>query len=172
MVSGIFYVENLEMGNNNNNKFKLEEMNEDEFTITALFSFDLFVKELAKSSGKSIEETRLTAGSPPIPRSSNDLWRSLVCDNEKIGYIWIRLLPKTNEAYGYEIYLNENSRGKGHGKIAITKAIELLKELKVKKLKICVFENNFVARKLYDSLGFQVEKKDEVTNQHHLFLDL
>lgn len=153
-----------------NLRIELLPLSDEEFVEIARFSFELFVSELAKSSGRKSEEIRKEAGAPPLERSKRDIWRKIVCDGESCGYGWIKTGPASDEAFAYEIYIKEEFRGRGIGRKTLNLAIELLGSLGIKKLKLCVFEDNKRGKGLYDSLGFKLDKFDEKRRQAHMSL--
>lgn len=72
------------------------------------------------------------------------------------------------KAFGYDIHLDERYRGKGFGRSVMLEGRKLLKKHNVTTLEICVFEENKVARNLYESLGFTEVQVDSARRQHRL----
>lgn len=149
----------------------LRDMTQNEFKRYSLFSFQNFVKERAKSSGCSIEEI-LRIETQPKEITSNDIWQVICKANDSIGYIWIRLFPEKKEAFGYEIYLKERFRSQGVGRKVIEQCRSFLKEREVKRIEICVFKDNLIARNLYASMGFKEKLYHEIKQQYRLELKL
>ena len=58
------------------------------------------------------------------------------------------------------IIVRKGYRSKGFGKLLVNSAIDLLKELKFKKLRLEVFKSNNKAYLLYKKLGFEVYKEN------------
>ena len=134
---------------------EVKKMSVQEFIFYCNFSFENYLRETSKSSGQDIESLRLKIGGPPDNPSDNDLWLVVNFNNQNIGFVWVQLRPKLKEAFGYDIYLNEDFRSKGIGHDVMIKCGDILLQLGISKVKICVFHENIIARKLYSSLGFK-----------------
>jgi ribosomal protein S18 acetylase RimI-like enzyme len=144
----------------------LRRMNSVEFKKYCQLSYEGFVSELAKSSGKPIDEARKEAGGAPI-HSEGDLWYVVECDNEDAGYVWIHLLTeKPGRAFGYELHLFPKFRGRGLGRKTMAVGRNLLKQMGIQILEICAFAGNEVAVSLYRSLGFREISFNEARNQY------
>lgn len=133
----------------------LETMTTDQFDHYSKFSFEKFLNESAKSSGESVEVLKKKIGGPPNRPTENDLWYAILSEDQYIGYIWIQLHPIKKEAFIYDFYIKADYRSKGLGRKTLLNGIELLSKRPVEKVKLCVFHDNSVARKLYSSLGFR-----------------
>lgn len=151
---------------------QLREPNESEFKKIAKFSFENFVVESAKSSGKSVDELKSYLGNTPDQIYENDIWRVVELSGVYIGFIWVKLSPKEKTAFGYDIFLQPEFRSKGIGRIVMNKIGDEVKNLGYSSVTICVFEENKIARALYESLGFEVVKFDESRRQFHLQIKL
>lgn len=153
----------------------INEMTNEELKHYQKFSYENFLSETAKSSEKSIDQIK-SATEKPITKSVEefkkiDSWLVIKMDNQNIGYIWIQFYPEKNEAFGYDIFIDENFRSKGIGREVMLKCSENIKSrYNIKKVKICVFHNNTIARRLYDSLGFKEESFDNTRKQYTLEL--
>lgn len=80
----------------------------------------------------------------------------IVSDGRKIGSLWLEIRKKGGiEAYLWDIILEEEYRGKGHGKDAMTRIQRFAREKGASKISLNVFAYNDVARNLYKKLGFQ-----------------
>jgi ribosomal protein S18 acetylase RimI-like enzyme len=89
-----------------------------------------------------------------------------------VGFVWFQIIPKENSAFGWDIYLEQEFRSKGIGRHVMQKCGEELLQRGISFAKICVFEHNEIARRLYESLGFTIEKFDEQRRQFTLILKL
>lgn len=147
---------------------ELREMTSEEFPRYADFSFKSFVKETAVSSKKSIEDVLKFAGGPPEAPTTNDIWRVICSSGLPIGYIWIHILPEKGKAFGYDIFLDEGHRSQGVGRKVMEKCRILLRAVGIKKVEICVFHDNQIARHLYESLGFKEKSYDQIKRQFRL----
>ena len=102
----------------------------------------------------------------------NDLWLTVHYLDQPIGFIWVELFPEKHEAFGFDIYLDEKFHSQGLGRAVMLKCGEMLKQINISKIKICVYEHNKIARSLYLSLGFHEEKFDPERGQHYLAMDI
>lgn len=73
--------------------------------------------------------------------------------NQIIGFAGIMI--NIDEIEVMNIVVKKSFRGKGIGKILLNKIIEIAKEAN-KNIFLEVNENNFVARRLYENVGFEV----------------
>lgn len=79
-------------------------------------------------------------------------------DGTVVGYVWINLdyRPGTNSgAYIYDIEIHEEFRGQGLGRALLQAAEETARDHGVLKMGLNVFGQNAVARKLYESSGYE-----------------
>lgn len=77
-------------------------------------------------------------------------------DNEYIGFIEAKVEENIGE---FDIGLVKEHRSKGYGSHLVDKAINILKNKKVKDINLIVIERNSVAFNLYKKLGFEIEDK-------------
>ena len=145
-------------------------MTADQFDLYSKFSFEKFVNESAKSTGESVEELKRKFGGPPHRPTENDLWYVILSEDQSIGYIWIQLNPRRKEAFIYDFYIETDYRSKGLGRETLVSGIELMKERLMEKVKLCVFHDNAIARKLYSSLGFKESHFSHERRQYTLEL--
>jgi ribosomal protein S18 acetylase RimI-like enzyme len=134
---------------------EVKKMSVHEFSYYCNFSFENFLRESSKSSGQDVESLRLKMGGPPDDPSNDDLWLVVNFNNQNVGFVWVQLRPELKEAFGYDIFLNEDFRSKGIGREVMVKCGDILLQEGINKVKICVFYENTIARKLYSSLGFK-----------------
>jgi len=146
----------------------LRQMNYEDFSHWSSFSFRNFVGELAKSSGKSFEEVKTEVGLGPSKMSQDDLWYVIESDKTDIGFFWIKFDSEQKSAFGYDIWLHEHMRSKGIGREVMLAGKIILKSKGIERLQVCVFEENTVARGLYESLGFHQKSYDLSRKQYHL----
>lgn len=77
---------------------------------------------------------------------------------QEVGMLWIALRDKgakATEAYVYSIEVYEGSRGRGYGRATMLAGADRARKLGASTYGLHVFAHNAVARRLYDSLGFQ-----------------
>lgn len=76
---------------------------------------------------------------------------------QEIGAIWLKVETKGSpSAFIYEIFLQEELRGKGFGKATMKALEDLAREKGLKALYLHVFAHNSVAIHLYEVSGFKV----------------
>lgn len=150
----------------------VREMTDDEFKRYCRFSFENFVVESAKSSGRPIEEVRKRVGNGPDSRSVNDLWLIVLVRNEEAGFVWFQHRRDLNEAFGYDIFLKPKFRSQGIGRETIKHCAEFVRNHGILRVKVCVFEDNKIARSLYQSLGFKEIGFNSERRQHTLELTI
>jgi ribosomal protein S18 acetylase RimI-like enzyme len=153
----------------------ISEMNNNELKYYQEFSYHNFLSETANSSGKSIEEIKSLNESSAKNLEEKiekiNLWLIVKSNNQNVGYVWIQISPSKNEAFGYDIFLEEEFRSKGIGREVMLKCSVMLKTVyHIENIKICVFQSNVIARSLYASLGFQEISFDSDRKQYTLQL--
>jgi ribosomal protein S18 acetylase RimI-like enzyme len=75
-------------------------------------------------------------------------------DNQTVGMIWIKV--DRPSAFIYEVYIEEKFRGRGIGKSIKLLLEEKAREMGLATLKLHVFGSNHVARKLYETVGYEI----------------
>jgi ribosomal protein S18 acetylase RimI-like enzyme len=120
--------------------------------------------DLAEARGLSPEEG-LAESVRQIARSLPDgvatpgvLLRVAVVDGVQVGWIWVTLPgpDRPGMAWIDNIEVHSAHRGRGHGRRMIELVEAELAGHGVSRLGLNVFGHNTVARRLYESLGFQV----------------
>jgi ribosomal protein S18 acetylase RimI-like enzyme len=74
-----------------------------------------------------------------------------------VGIIWLKANPDrpTKNGFIFELYVEPDQRGKGYGRMLMQLIEEKARELGLKSIGLHVFGFNHVARKLYESLGYE-----------------
>ncbi len=89
-------------------------------------------------------------------KTPNHYFMHIVSDEGRIGTLWLEIRKKrSTEAYLWDIYLNEEHRGKGHGKSAMARIHRFAREKGATKISLNVFAYNEIARSLYRKVGYQ-----------------
>ena len=65
------------------------------------------------------------------------------------------------------VFIYKKFRGLGYSKFLLKKAINLVKRMKIKKIKLHVKYDNYIAIKTYKNIGFKIIKKNY--NKNKLF---
>lgn len=152
-------------------------MTSDQFKQYGEFSYQNFLREMSLATSKKIEEVKVDLiendeKNPVTTNAKKDLWRVVEFEGKDIGYIWVQVDYDAHTAFGFDIFLSPEYRGKGLGRLVMRQGRELLKEKEIKKVEICVFHANGVARGLYESLGFTEDSFNEETQQYRLFMNI
>ena len=76
-------------------------------------------------------------------------------DREAVGCILLYPYPKYNKYNVGRLYIDQKWQGKGYGKEALLWGMEKLKEKGAPRILLSVHQDNVVAKKLYESVGFE-----------------
>jgi ribosomal protein S18 acetylase RimI-like enzyme len=82
------------------------------------------------------------------------LWSLVDEEGNKIGVLWVQV--KDRKGFIFNFVIDEEFRGKGFGKQALTTMDEKLKSMGVESVALHVFGDNVTAQKLYKKMGFQI----------------
>jgi ribosomal protein S18 acetylase RimI-like enzyme len=137
-----------------NSLITLAQMSPEEFKAYAQFSYDNYLSETARSSGKSVSELKEKSGGPPASIRPNDLWLIIKNADQNIGFLWVEIRAN-GEAFGWDIFINETHRSQGIGRQVMLEVGKTLSGYNIERVQICLVESNTMARKLYASLGFK-----------------
>jgi ribosomal protein S18 acetylase RimI-like enzyme len=79
-----------------------------------------------------------------------------------VGYLWVgegtNMMTGLKHGYIYDIFVKEEFRGKGIGKILLEKAQSYSREKGYSRILLMVSANNETAMKLYSKMGFKAEQ--------------
>jgi ribosomal protein S18 acetylase RimI-like enzyme len=82
------------------------------------------------------------------------LWSLLDKEGNKIGVLWVQV--KDQKAFIFNFVIDEEFRGKGFGKQALTAMDEKLKSMGAESVDLHVFGDNLTAQQLYKKMGFKI----------------
>jgi ribosomal protein S18 acetylase RimI-like enzyme len=87
---------------------------------------------------------------------SKDQYLYTIVDEQgnKIGVLWVQV--KDYKAFVFDFLIEENFRGQGFGKQALTALDETLRSMDVDSVGLHVFGDNIAAQELYKKAGFQI----------------
>lgn len=80
----------------------------------------------------------------------------LAADGVRVGHLWVRHHHAAGRSYVYDVEVDEQHRGRGHGRSAMLVAELLARRAGDTTLGLHVFGWNTVARTLYRSLGYDL----------------
>ena len=75
-------------------------------------------------------------------------------EGNKIGVLWVQV--KDRKGFIFNFVIDEEFRGKGFGKQALSALDEKLKSMDVESVALHVFGDNLSAQELYKKMGFQI----------------
>jgi diamine N-acetyltransferase len=82
--------------------------------------------------------------------------RAIYTDDTLIGYTMYGIEPKTQECWIVRLMTDKDHQGKGYGRQAMALIIDLIRQTyNCKEIFISFEPHNSVAKKLYESIGFQ-----------------
>lgn len=123
-----------------------------------------YAADLAKSSAqppdKALDRARKQFGELlPQGMATERTWLLKVLDDagQDVGVLWIGPHPeRPGVAWVYDIAIDEPHRGRGLGRAAMLAAEQVVAESAMTAIGLNVFGFNEPARRLYDSLGYNV----------------
>lgn len=91
-------------------------------------------------------------------KTENNFLYTLHDGEQAVGLIWLNTNRASTMKSGfiYDVYIEEQFRGKGYGKSIMLLLEEKARELGLKSLALHVFGSNHVARKLYETVGYEI----------------
>lgn len=90
-----------------------------------------------------------------------------VCDaDQRVGVIWMRatLDAALKSGFIFDITIDAAHRGQGYGRQAMLLIEEKARELGLTQIGLHVFAKNNIARKLYESLGYETKSLNMTKN--------
>ena len=82
------------------------------------------------------------------------LWSLIDDAGNKIGVLWVQL--KDHKAFIFDFVIDEEFRGKGFGKQALSVMDEKLRTMGAESVALHVFGDNISAQELYKKMGFYI----------------
>ncbi len=145
---------------------ELVQVTDDEFNSFLERSVKNYASEKAKA-GNWPEEGALERSSEefsrllPEGRKTRDNYVFKIVDRENgesVGNLWIavNLKGELPGAYIFDIYVDENQRGKGYGRATMMGLEKVVKDFGYNRISLQVFGHNKVAFELYKSCGYEI----------------
>ncbi len=105
---------------------------------------------------KSLKETERLL--PEGLQSKDHYLFTLYDGDQAVGRIWLKanMDRPVRSGFIFDVYIDEQQRGKGYGKQIMLLIEEKARELGLKSIGLHVFASNDVARKLYENVGYTV----------------
>ncbi|WP_345240243.1 GNAT family N-acetyltransferase [Pontibacillus salipaludis] len=95
---------------------------------------------------------------------------AIYCDEEVIGFAMYGSFGPNKDTWIDRIMIDEKSQGKGYGKIAMIKLIDIVSnEYGVNVIYLSITEDNRTAYSLYKSIGFEFMNERDLNNGELLF---
>ncbi|GFZ75776.1 N-acetyltransferase [Paenibacillus marchantiophytorum] len=92
--------------------------------------------------------------------------RAIYCDDNLIGFLAFCKQPDGEGNHWIPaIMIDENNQGKGYGKTAMKKLIELIESMGCKRIMIGHRPNNLIAGRMYESLGFKKASEEIIDGE-------
>jgi ribosomal protein S18 acetylase RimI-like enzyme len=140
-------------------------MRDDEFTAWLPQMREDYGQAMIDEAGVSPEDARAKAAAdiehlfPGQQPSPEQFVFVIEADGEAVGELWLAEREDTDTGqrrlFIYDIHLNEAFRGRGYGKAAMLLAEDEARRRGLKTIALNVFGRNTVARRLYQSLGYE-----------------
>ncbi|ETT81439.1 GNAT family N-acetyltransferase [Viridibacillus sp. FSL R5-0477] len=140
----------------------LKNMNGNEFNEYILDKEKRFAETLAEHTFEVIEPAAVRAKKqlqgylPNGFLTDQHEFYNIVNENERYGYVWLKIDETKKSAFLYEIYIFDECRSKGIGTKVMEEIEEYLSLKEILYFKLHVFGTNRKAIKLYETIGFQI----------------
>ena len=90
-------------------------------------------------------------------KTDDNFLYTLADGEEAVGMIWMKVKTQPSKSgFIYDVYVDEKFRGKGYGKSLMLLLEEKAREMELTSLALHVFGSNHVARKLYETIGYEI----------------
>jgi ribosomal protein S18 acetylase RimI-like enzyme len=118
-----------------------------------------YAEAIERDGGFSAEDARRKAAEdvPPLLENPSNALFVIEDSGEPVGRLWVgeRESQGRRFLWIWEVYVDENHRGRGLGRAAMTLAEEEARRRGLDRVELNVFGGNEVARGLYRSLGYE-----------------
>ena len=142
---------------------QLRPMREDEFATWLPLMGDRYARDMVEHAGMTAEAAktkavadieRLFPGGRPSPEQ---LVLVIEAEGEPVGDLWLAERDDSPQPglFIFDITVEEPHRGRGYGKAAMLFAEDEARRRGLDRVALNVFGRNTVARRLYQSLGYE-----------------
>ena len=141
---------------------KLVPMQEEEFRRYLDAALDRYARDVAVEHGMPLSEARAKAGAQVralLPKDGQGRAHEFYFleDDGRVGTLW--LAAHDEDIYVYDIFVDQEHRGRGVGSRVMAWIEEQAKERGVDSVSLSVFAHNEGAIRLYERLGYEVVEK-------------
>jgi ribosomal protein S18 acetylase RimI-like enzyme len=144
-------------------KVELRPMRDDEFTAWLPKMREDYGQAMVDDAGITPEGAKAKAAAdieqlfPALQPSADQLVFVVEVDGEPVGELWLAERDDFGRRtlFIYDIQVEEAHRGRGYAKAAMRLAEEEARRRGIRRLALNVFGRNTVARRLYQSLGYE-----------------
>ena len=145
----------------------IREAKEIDLQIVRKYTVETGWTVLAESERKELDKEKWTKQILEVfdRLSRRETDRIFVAEDENhafLGYLWIgegsNMMTGLKHGYIYDIFVKEEFRGKGIGKILLEKAESYCREKGYSRILLMVSVNNETATRLYSKMGFKAEQ--------------
>jgi ribosomal protein S18 acetylase RimI-like enzyme len=122
---------------------------------------------LAESERKELDKEKWTKHMLELfnKLSRRETNKIFVAEDENhafLGYLWVgegsSMMTELKHGYISDLFVKEEFRGKGIGKMLLEKAQSYCREKRYSRILLMVSVNNETAKRLYDKMGFKAEQ--------------
>jgi ribosomal protein S18 acetylase RimI-like enzyme len=99
--------------------------------------------------------------------SANQFLRTIIADGQKVGVLWYGLHGE-RDAFVWDLVIYPTWRNQGFAKSAMLAMEQELQTMQVTRITLNVFAHNFVATRLYSTMGYRalaIRMVKELTSQ-------
>jgi ribosomal protein S18 acetylase RimI-like enzyme len=124
-----------------------------------------YAREMHELGGVALDEARQLAHDSTLelfpdgrPAAGHQLWRAVDGDGQPVGILWLARRDQgtvREHAWIYDIEVEAGRRGQGWGRLLMERAEQIALDWGLRSLRLNVFGDNEVARRLYRSRGFR-----------------
>jgi ribosomal protein S18 acetylase RimI-like enzyme len=141
----------------------IRPMRDDEFTAWLPKMREDYGQAMVDDAGVTPEGAKAKAAAdieqlfPGLQPSADQLVFVVEADGEPVGELWLAERDDFGRRtlFIYDIHMDETQRGRGYAKAAMLLAEEEARRRGIGRLALNVFGRNTVARRLYQSLGYE-----------------
>jgi len=140
---------------------ELKPMSPERFALWSVKIWELYEQELIESginpvaARRQCEEGRQASMPNGVLQPGNEVFESFHND-ESIGIVW--LWNEGSDWYIYDIDIDAEHRGKGLGRLTLRATEDYVKSRGATAIGLSVFGFNEIAKKLYDSEGYETKR--------------